>query len=69
MKITEKLEAGVSVVDITDKYTLNTRLTHNPQGRNAAKTNSKLFCVTYVRLGKVPSRISESLSSTINPSH
>jgi hypothetical protein len=66
VKITEKLEAGVSVVGTTDKYTLNTRLVQNPQGRKVPKTNSKLYCVTYVRLGKVPTRTTEAVGWKIN---
>lgn len=56
----------MSVVGITDKYILNTRLVQIPKGRNVAKTNSKLYCVPYVRLGKVPTRTTEAVSWIIN---
>lgn len=59
MKI-EKLETTLSAVGITDKYTLNTWLVQNPQGRNVAKTNRKLYLITYVRLGKVPTMTTEA---------
>jgi hypothetical protein len=56
----------VSLVGIIDKYTLNTWLVQNPQGQKVTKTNSKLYCVTYVRLGKVRTRTTEAISWKTN---